>query len=115
MSNSLVKIIINDFVFSAEIFSDPVGNRFLQNLPYTIEVTLWGGEAYGELGVDLGRYKPVPAIPPGGLAWSKKGGYFCLFFGQTPAWPVDYFGQIKGEDWEKLKGLNFNTLKVRRG
>ena len=54
-----------------------------------------------------------PQIPPGGLAYSLQGSYLCVFFGQTPAWPVDYFGQID-EGWDVLRNASWQSLSVER-
>nr|WP_319394161.1 cyclophilin-like family protein [uncultured Desulfobacter sp.] len=56
--------------------------------------------------VSLREAKPVPAIPPGGIAYTNNGDYVCIFFGPTPAWPVEYIGQIDGGTWK-------NWLKIQ--
>ncbi|MBI4978620.1 MAG: hypothetical protein HZC28_14160 [Spirochaetes bacterium] len=88
---------------SAELFDTKVAKAFHKNLPYSIDLTLWGNEAYGPIGADLGEEHPIPTIPPGGLAYTRQGNYFCIFFGQQPAWPVEYIGTMSG-DWKKLVG-----------
>lgn len=47
----------------------------------------------------------------GGLAYSAQGNYLCVFFGQAPAWPVDYFAQIE-VGYEALNGGNWRDLSV---
>ena len=53
-------------------------------------------------GIDFGEENPVPDIPPGGIAYTSQGNYVCIFFGQRPAWAVEYIGQIMDDQWEKL-------------
>lgn len=99
------KIIVLDFgslVLEADMFDSIVADGFIKNLPYTTALQKWGSELYGSIGIDLGEEKPVSTIPSGGIAYTNNGNYVCIFWGQTPAWPVEYIGQIKGETWKKL-------------
>ena len=54
----------------------------------------YGAEVYGPLKTKLPSFRVQPMIPPGGLAYSENGNFLCVFWGQAPAWPVDYLGQI---------------------
>ena len=96
------------FRLDAELLDNDVANRFLRGLPCEIELEQWGGELYGPLSFDCGTENAVPEIPAGGIAYSKKGRYLCLFFGQTPAWPVDHIGMMK--KWERLREEKDNHL-----
>lgn len=103
------------FTLDAELFDHPASRALVPHLPVTVSLTQWGGELYGPLPVDPGSHNPVPEIPPGGLAYSQNGRYFCVFFGQTPAWDVDYIGQIAGDSWKQLlkaKGLRQLEIKA---
>ena len=90
------------FKCKAVVFESSVAREFGRHLPYSIDLTNWGNELYGPIVVDLGSEKTVSEIPDGGIAYSQRGSYLCIFFGQTPAWPVDYIGQIAEEDIAKL-------------
>ena len=90
------------FELQADLFDHPIAHALLPLLPVSIPLTRWGGELYGPLPEDLGRHDPVPEIPPGGIAYSQTGSYLCVFFGQTPAWAVDYIGCIPGKHWQQL-------------
>ncbi len=98
------------FSLEAELFDDPVADRLWQGLPCEVELERWGGELYGELPFECGTDDAVPEIPAGGIAYSKKGRYLCLFFGQTPAWPVDHIGTMKG--WERLRNEKVRSCRV---
>lgn len=97
----------------AEIFPGPVGDRFLEALPCGITLQHWGEESYGSIGVDLGENNPLPEILPGGLAYTERGRYLCIFYGQRPAWPVEYIGRIM-DDWRVLRDNRFPAVTVRR-
>ena len=104
------------FSLEAELFESPIANKFMDNSPYEVRLVQWGGELYGSIGIDLGEDSPVPDIPPGGIAYTNNGNYVCLFFGQTPAWPVEYIGQINGDSWKVLSGksdLNSVAIKLK--
>lgn len=102
MQNKQVVLDFGSLVLEAELFDSPIAAKLFEKLPSTLTLTRWGDELYGDIGLDLGEDKPVPEIPPGGLAYTANGNYLCIFFGQTPAWPVEYIGQINEKSWEKL-------------
>ena len=102
-----IELDFGTFVLEAELFDTKIANKFAENLPYQVSLTHWGNEFYGSIEAklgekDLGEENPVPDIPPGGIAYTSQGNYVCIFFGQRPAWAVEYIGQIMGDQWEKL-------------
>ena len=107
MSQEIMQSIELDFgafVLEAQLFDTAVAKRFAEGLPYAVELTRWGRELYGPIGRDLGEENPVPEIETGGLAYTNRGHLVCIFFGQSPAWPVEFIGRIKGDQWEQLLG-----------
>ena len=101
-------------LLTARIFDTPTGRAFLNSCPQRdIRLSSYGAEVYGEWSVDLPSTKRQPQIRPGGLAYSLQGSYLCVFFGQTPAWPVDYLGQID-EGWDVLKQASWASMSVER-
>lgn len=98
-----MKIILefDTITLEAELNNSPVAHNLVKQLPLTINLTTWGDEAYGPIGVDLGVHDPIPEIPCGGIAFTNNGNYLCFFYGQRPAWPVEYIGDMN-EDWNKL-------------
>lgn len=101
------------------IFDTPTGQAFKasllegdQRVPFTIpSLSAYGNEVYGAWKCPLATGKQQPTIPPGGLAYSEQGNYLCVFYGQTPAWPVDYFAQIE-VGFEALQGGQWRSLQV---
>lgn len=92
------------FTLDAELFDSPIAKRFAGQLPCAADLAQWGAELYGPIGINLGEENPVPEIPPGGIAYTREGNLVCIFFGQTPAWEVEYIGRITGNHWRKLPG-----------
>jgi hypothetical protein len=102
------------FDLKAELFDLPVCEAFVNILPATVELTSWGGELYGPLPLSCNKMgKLVPAILPGGIAYSYRGPYLCIFFGQTPAWPVEHIGKIEGKEWEKLREAEVDKVTIK--
>ncbi|MBN1898281.1 MAG: hypothetical protein JW827_05860 [Spirochaetes bacterium] len=104
----------NDLKLKARLFNTEIAKKFYENLPYHVKLISWGEELYGPIGHDLGQENPVPVIPPGGIAYSRQGTYICIFFGQTPAWPVDHIGNITGDGWKKLTGKNIPSVIISK-
>ena len=55
----MIDLDFGSFVLKAELFDTEVAKRFIQNLPYDVELTKWGNEYYGSIGIDLGEEKPL--------------------------------------------------------
>ncbi len=105
---------IDNQAFTVELFDHPIARELLNLLPLSIDLTCWGNEAYGDIALRHKSVKPQPTIPPGGLAYSEQGPYLCLFYGQTPAWPVDYIGQLQGDEWKALVSKSFRKMTLSR-
>ena len=64
------------------------------------------------------KENPVPSIPGGGIAYTNNGNHVCLFFGQTPAYPVEHIGQMTGSQWENLlenPSVDAVTIRLKNG
>ncbi|THB71975.1 MAG: hypothetical protein D6B28_06470 [Gammaproteobacteria bacterium] len=113
MSNIEINLDFSDFSLQATLLDNAIATKLAEILPVTVVLQQWGDEVYGSIGKDLGEANPVPQIPPGGIAYTNNGDYLCIFFGQTPAWPVEYIGQIKDDSWKRLlKQPAFNSVTV---
>jgi hypothetical protein len=97
-----IELDFGSFTLDAKLFDTGIAEYFAEHLPYTVNLIQWGKELYGSIGIDLGEESPVTEIPPGGIAYTKDGRYVCIFFGQRPAWGVEYIGRISDDDWKKL-------------
>jgi len=97
-----IQLDFGSFTCDAELFATPVAVKFSENLPCKVSLRRWGNELYGSVGIDCGENNPIPEIPAGGIAYTNNGNYLCVFFGQRPAWPVEYIGQITGDSWKQI-------------
>jgi len=109
MLKKQIELDFGSFVLDAELFDTKIANKFAERLPYTINLIQWGKELYGTIGINLGEENPAADIPSGGLAYTNNGNYLYIFFGQTPAWEVEYIGHIIGDKWEILLKNTSNT------
>jgi hypothetical protein len=117
MPGKLITLDFGSRILEAELFSSAIADRFATGLPYQVSLTQWGGELYGSIGIDLGEQNPVPDIPAGGIAYTNNGNFICVFFGQTPAWPVEHIGQIIGRQWHYLaenRSIASVTIKAKQ-
>ena len=114
MQKNIIELDFGTLVAEAELFDTAIAKRFSEKLPYTVNLMQWGKELYGSIGINRGEENPVPDIPPGGIAYTNNGNYLCVFFGQTPAWPVEYIGHIIGDQWKHLvENSAFTSLKIK--
>jgi uncharacterized protein len=103
-------------------FNDtPAGAAMAAALPIECEWSRWGDEYYGTTQPRFGSY-PGPSgdiMDLGDLAYHAQSGWFCLFFGPTPASrgkepraavPVQKVGRVTG-DWDAVKKLG-SSLKA---
>lgn len=97
----------------AELNDTPIAEVLYGMLPLSINLITWGDEAYGSIGKDLGEDTPVPEIPGGGIAYTNNGNYLCFFYGQRPAWAVEYVGQMSG-DWVMLKDYPPSSVIIKK-
>ena len=102
MTKRQIQFDFGSFVLDADLFDTDVSKKFVAHLPYQVHLTHWGNELYGSIEKDLGEENPVEDIPPGGIAYTNQGNYVCIFFGQKPAWAVEYIGQILDNRWQAL-------------
>ncbi|MBD3421373.1 MAG: hypothetical protein GF398_14750 [Chitinivibrionales bacterium] len=106
-----IKLAFENFTLTATVFDTRIGRSFYEILPCTINLSGWGNELYGSIGIDFGSDSPVAEIPAGGLAYSSPGNYLCIFYGQRPAWPVEHIGEIV-DDWQRLESVNSAGVSV---
>lgn len=88
--------------------------RIVEALPITSAARLWGDEVYFDIPVHAEEDDPQATVPSGTIAFWPPGGCFCIFFGQTPASPVNVVGTLDGEPSEFAKVQPGETITLER-
>jgi len=66
-------------------------------LPIEGRGSTWGDEIYFSIPVTCDPESPREVVEMGDLAYWPPGSAFCIFFGPTPASPVNVFGRVDGD------------------
>ena len=95
--------------------------KFLECLPFTVGINLWGEEIYtDETPIKVEEENSKPLVDLMDVAYWPTGKAICLFFGPTPIGkkgeikpysPVNVIGKIKNSDKSILKKIK-NGMKV---
>jgi hypothetical protein len=107
---------IGKIELKGEFNDTPAGKAMAAALPLNCEWSRWGDEYYGSTQPRMGSYSGATSdlMNVGDLAYHSQSGWFCLFFGPTPASrgqepraavPVQKVGRVTG-DWEAVKALD---------
>lgn len=101
-------------------------NSFVKNLPFTVEINLWGEEIYtNESPINVGKENAKSLVELFDVAFWPTGKAICLFYGATPIGkkneikpysPVNIIGKILEPDKRiltKLKDGDKVTFKKK--
>ena len=69
----------------AELSDSTVAQVVLESLPVEVEMSRWGEEYYGSVGIDIhedGTQRELLEV--GEIAYWRPGKALCIFFGRTP-------------------------------
>lgn len=110
-----IRIRIGKTELRGRLFDTPAGKAMADALPIECDWLRWGDEYYGCTQPGFGSYPGATTdlMEVGDLAYHAQSGWFCLFFGPTPASrgqepraavPVLKVGKVKG-DWTVVKRL----------
>jgi len=80
-----------------ELNASKTAETILAALPIESRARTWGDEVYFETPVAAGAEAPQAEVPFGTAAYWPPGRALCLFFGQTPASPVNVVGSVVGD------------------
>ena len=102
-----------------ESLSPKTVKSFLENLPFSVGVNLWGEEIYtDESPIKIGSENAKPLVQLNDVAYWPTGKAVCLFFGPTPIGnkgeikpysPVNIIGTIKNADKKILSKIKNGT------
>jgi len=104
-----------------DLSSPKTVQKFLECLPFTVGINLWGEEIYtDETPIKVEEENSKPLVDLLDVAYWPTGKAICLFFGPTPIGekgeikpysPVNVIGKIKNSDKSILKKIK-NGMKV---
>jgi hypothetical protein len=106
---------IQSVTLQGELFDTAAGRAMAEALPIECRWSRWGDEYYGATQPAFGSFpgEVTDLMEVGDLAYHPETGWFCLFFGPTPASrdrepraavPVLKVGRVAG-DWAAVKGM----------
>ena len=112
-----IRISLNEeMVIKGELFDTPGGRALMDKLPFKANLDKWGEEMFGPLSVSLQEFQDdsMEVMEVGDLAYHQETGWFCMFWGPTPAskgdeiraaFPVHQVGKVDA-DRDKLNAIS---------
>ena len=88
---------------TATLNDSPSAKAIWDALPIDSSTRLWGKEVYFDIPVHVDEDDAQATVPMGTVAFWPPGDCFCIFFGQTPASPVNVVGALDGEPTDFAK------------
>ena len=89
-----IRIVSGDTEGTAQLNDTPTAEKIFSALPIRSEARRWGAEIYFSIPVNAPEDDAQQEVPSGTLAYWPPGKSFCIFFGQTPASPVNVVGTL---------------------
>ena len=99
---------------TAELNDSPSAKKIWEALPIESRTRLWGQEVYFEIPVHDEERDAQAQVPSGTIAFWPPGDCFCIFFGQTPASPVNVVGKLDGDPMEFAKVKANQVIRLER-
>ena len=99
-----IRVTAGPVAVTVELNGSKTAGLILAALPFEAEARTWGDEVYFDTPVAAGEEDPQAEVPFGAVAYWPPGKALCLFFGQTPASPVNVVGAVAG-DAGALRGV----------
>jgi hypothetical protein len=96
----------------AELNESSTAGRVYGAIPIRSTARTWGEEVYFDAGVSIDEESPAAHVPPGTVAYWPPGKAICVFFGQTPASPVNVIGELKGNPRDFAKVAPADAVQV---
>ncbi len=93
---SRISISAGSVTMAGELNASETAKKVLEALPLKGSARTWGDEVYLDTQLSLPEEDPQAHVPPGVIAYWPQGKAICLFFGQTPASPVNVIGKMLG-------------------
>lgn len=88
---------------AATLNESATAKKLWEALPIQSKARLWGKEVYFEIPIHMDPDNAQAKVPSGTVAFWPDGDCLCLFYGQTPASPVNVVGTLEGDPNELAK------------
>jgi len=99
---------------AATLNDTPTARAILDALPFESKARLWGKEVYFEIPVHMAPDHAQAKVPSGTVAFWPDGDCLCLFYGQTPASPVNVVGTLEGDPNELAKVKSGEAIHIEK-
>jgi hypothetical protein len=92
-----IRIQAGDVEMTATLNDSPTAKLVYDALPIASSARLYGDEVYFSVPVHDEERDAQAQVPPGTVAFWPPGDALCIFFGATPASPVNVVGTLDGD------------------
>ncbi len=99
---------------AATLNESATARKILAALPIKSRARLWGKEVYFEIPVHMDPDDAQAKVPSGTVAFWPDGDCLCLFYGQTPASPVNVVGTLDGDPNELAKVKSGEAIHIEK-
>ena len=107
-----VRIAAGTVEMIAELNASETAGKVVEALPLAGKARAWGDEIYFDTALVLPEEDPSAHVPPGTVAYWPPGKAICLFFGQTPASPVNVIGRMLGNPRDLAAVSPGDTVRI---
>ena len=109
-----IRIVADQVEMTATLNDTPTAKAIWDALPIDGAARLWGDEVYFDIPVRCDEDDAQAQVPSGTLAYWPPGACFCIFYGQTPASPVNVVGTLDGEPNDFAKVASGETVRLEQ-
>ena len=109
-----IRIVADQVEMTATLNDTPTAKAIWDALPIESSARLWGDEVYFDIPVHRDPDDAQAQVPSGTVAFWPAGDCFCIFFGQTPASPVNVVGSLDGDPNEFAKVASGETIRLEK-
>ena len=111
---STIRIRAGSVEMTATLNDTPTAKAILEALPFDSSAQLWGREVYFGIPVHMDEDDAQARVPSGTVGFWPPGDSLCVFFGQTPASPVNVVGTLDGDPNEFAKVASGDAVRVEK-
>ncbi len=97
MNQIIIKSTKPELNIEVEFLDNPCAKKIQESLPIESQMQTWGDEIYFPIPMKMQEDNAHATVPSGTIAFWPPGSAFCIFFGQTPASPVNVMGKLDGD------------------